>query len=139
MAVQNLPNGDKEFLCVSGAKLQRPASDIKQLITPGTDVQIEFIQTSGGQLVTGMFLPAVNGWAWKMDADELAEYTKSVADAVKEQRMQVKLLMVAHLKQAMLDVLNEQPRFQKLGDEAQGELAEELACAAVAALETGPQ
>lgn len=128
----------KEFITDNGARFTRAATDLQQLVTVGTTVQIQLIRTGNGELVTGLYLPEVHGWAWEMTNEELADYAKELAEAIHEQRMKVRLAMVRAVVSAMLQVLNTQPRFQKLGKESQDQLAEELAVAAVIAMETGP-
>lgn len=135
----NVRGDRKEFILENGARIVRETADIKQLITTGTTVQVELIGTGSGHIVTGMFLPQVNGWAWKMTAQDLADYAQEVQAAVGEQQMKVRLAMIGHLKSVMLTVLHRQPRFQKLGEETQDQLAEELATEAFIAMETGPQ
>jgi hypothetical protein len=136
----NNRNGSKEFVCANGGRLVHPVVDIKQLVTVGTTVQVEVINTGNGQIVTGMFLPQIKGWAWKMSAEDLAAYAKQVADAVNKQRVQVRLEMIRHLKGTMFGVLSDfnwTTLSQQLSGEALDQLAEELATEAVIALEIG--
>jgi hypothetical protein len=128
----NNRNGSKEFVCANGGRLVHPVVDIKQLVTVGTTVQVEVINTGNGQIVTGMFLPQVNGWAWRMTAQELADYAKQVHDAVSKQRVKVRLAMVQQLKGVLLESLK---TFQwaclggdmAVGQEALDQLAEDMA------------
>lgn len=134
VTVRQSPNGDKEIVLDVGARLLRPASDIKQLILPGASVQVQIIRTGGGEIVTGLFMPEVKAWAWQMTAQDLADYAREVAEAVGEQRTRVRLAMVGHLKEGFLEVLAKHG-FPK--DDVD-ELADDLAVNAVIALEQGP-
>lgn len=138
MAVRQVGDS-KEYVLSNGARLVRPAADVKQLIMSGTTVAVQIIHTGGGEIVTGMFLPEVKAWAWQMDAQQLADYAKEVSEAVSAQRLKVRLAMTVHLKGVLREVLDRQPRFTKLGEESQDQLAEELAVAAVIGLEQGPE
>lgn len=136
VSANTLPNGAKEFILDNGAKLSRPSKDIRQLILVGTQVQVEVVNTGGGQIVTGMFVPQVQAWAWRMSSQELADYCREVTEEVNRQRMQVRLAMTAHLKASMLTVL---AKYVTMTPEELDPLAEDLAVHAVISLDEGPQ
>lgn len=124
----------------NGLAFQRPASDIQQLLTPGTAVEIEAI--GNGEIITGLLVEGI-GWAFRMTAEDLANYTRELAARIYNQQQETREAMIAHVTVALEATLN------VLGvifgdtteddDENLGTLAHKLAVQAVFALETGPE
>lgn len=61
----------------NGASFRRPKAEIQQLLTPNLEVHVE---TLNKELVTGLYVPDC-GWAFRMTAEDLAEYTKKLSVA----------------------------------------------------------
>lgn len=66
-----------EIVLKEGAAFRRPKADIQQLLTANLEVDVE---TLNKELVTGLFVPNC-GWAFRMTAEDLAEYTKELSIA----------------------------------------------------------
>jgi hypothetical protein len=125
-------NGEKEFLTREGITFRRKREEITQLIFPGTVAELEVVQTGDGELVTGLFLPDVKAWVFRMTAADLAAYTKQIMATVQDHRRQVREQMV---EAAAVAVLHE---FNSLFDGSINmATARLLADAAIKALETG--
>lgn len=132
--------GDRvEIVLGNGLAFQRPRADIQQLLTANTAVEIEGI--GNGEIITGMFVEGI-GWAFRMTAEELAQYTRELATRIYQQQQETREAMIAHVAVVLEATLN------YLGvifgstteddDENLGTLAQRLAVEAVFALETGP-
>lgn len=132
--LNHLPNGRTEILLSNGLGFQRQRSEIQQLLLPGSEVEIEFI--GNGELITGLFTGV--GWAFRMTSEDLAEYTRNLAEAEAQRRADIRQRMVVHTAEALLGALD------YLGVDL-GKLEDEkprvglfLADIAIQALEQGP-
>lgn len=66
-----------QIVFVNNMAITRRAEEIRQLIFAGTNVEVEMI---GEGLVTGMYLPDVKGWAFRMTAQNLADYARDYTE-----------------------------------------------------------
>jgi hypothetical protein len=143
--VRDLPEtGEKEFFAttVGGDQMRfrRKIGEINQLVMPGTPANIELIQN---ELITGMYLPDVKAWVFRMTAQDLADYTKEISGHLHAQRLKARELMIDTMADELYVGLAE----VGLIDEDAGErltqeyrdMARHLALLAIAALESGPQ
>jgi len=144
--VKDIPeSGEKEFLVKVAAngqqmRFRQKTAKITQLVMPGTPVHLELI---GNELVTGMYLPDVSAWAFRMTSQDLADYTKEISGVLHAQRLKARQLMLETVAGALLIGLYETGL---ANDEATGQLTEEymgmarhLALVAIGALESGPK
>lgn len=120
-----------EIQLSNGLAFQRPSADIQQLLMPGTAVEIEAI--GNGEIITGLLVDGI-GWAFRMTAEDLAQYTRELAVRIYQQQQETREAMIAHVTVAL------DAKLQDLGVEYDDpNLAQTLAVEAVFALETGPQ
>lgn len=87
-----------EIVLKEGAAFRRQKSDIQQLLTANLQVNVEAIVTGGGELITGLFVPNC-GWAFRMSAEDLADYACELS-------LQVEQVQRAQQQRAMTDFAN---------------------------------
>lgn len=94
--VTNLEDDWVEIVLTNGAAMRRAKSEINTLLTANLDIEVEMIKMPTGIIVTGLFVPsklagplggAMGQWAFRMTAEDLAEYAKEVTAVVHEQNM----------------------------------------------------
>lgn len=134
--VVKMPNGKV-------TRFRRKASEVTQLVMPGTMANLEVV---GDELITGLYLPEVKAWAFRMTADDLAEYTREISGLLHAQRLKARQLMLDTLEEAMLLALDDLGLISMSDDDrAFGastearDMARHLAIVAIGALESGPQ
>jgi len=137
--------GEKEFFANVTAngkqmRFRRKTHEITQLIMPGTPANLELV---ADELITGMYLPDVKAWVFRMTAQDLADYAKEISGVLHAQRLKARDLMLTAVADALMDGLYD---LSLIDDEASGHLldeyrsmAEHLALLAIGALESGPQ
>lgn len=136
-------DGWKEFTCGVGSqpmRFRRKAEEITQLIMPGTPVHVEVIHN---ELVTGMYLPDIKAWAFRMTNQELADYAREISGQVHAQRLAARELMLETVAEALLLALDDLGLIIAPGElagahEEYQQMARHLALVAIGALETGP-
>lgn len=133
--VTNKDGNRVEIVLKGGMAFQRDKDEIKQLLTANAEVEIESI--GQGRIITGLMVPGV-GWAFRMTAEDLAEYTKNLAMAQHEHKVKMVAAMVDHVGAALDAVLEDHNILPGQNGERK-ELANELAAEALYALEVGPE
>lgn len=143
--VRDLPTGEKEFFARTQdgnqMRFRRPAAEVAQLILPGAPASVE---TVNNELITGLYLPDVKAWAFRMTAEQIAEYAKAVAMSLHQHRQAVRQKMLDHIAEHLLLGLKALALVSDSDDltpeeiEEQNGLATHLAQVALTALEAGP-
>lgn len=132
-------DGWKEIKLASGGVLRRESAKVTQLLIAGTVVHVETINR---QFVTGLFLPDIRAWAFRMTAQEIADYTRELAEAVGEREAKARESMMAHVaaavEKSLTNLLDALGLDGMMDDETRSGLAVSLAYSAVNALEQGP-
>lgn len=136
----------KEFICRlpdgQMMRFRRKAEEVNQLVMPGTPVNLEAIHN---ELITGMYLPDVKAWVFRMTAQDLADYTREVSGVLHAQRLAARELMLKSVADALLRALADLGLISPLADDIEADadtefegMARYLALVAIGALETGP-
>lgn len=87
-----------EIILKEGARFRRERADIHQLLTANLQVNIEAIVTGAGEIITGLFVPGC-GWAFRMTAEDLAEYARELS-------LQVEQAQKAQFERNVMDFTN---------------------------------
>lgn len=124
-----------EIALTNGAAFQRHRSEIQQLLTVNLDVDIEAI--GNGAIITGMFVPNI-GWAFRMTAEDLADYTRRLSEAQYAKAQATMQRMVEHVASTLVPILDDLEFTTALDDEDKQRVGIVLATAAIEALEQGP-
>lgn len=113
-----------EIVLKEGARFRRKRVDIQQLLTPNLVVNVEAIVTGAGEIITGLFVEGC-GWAFRMTAEDLAEYTRELS-------LQVEKAQRAQFERAVMDLTNliggylgQTGLIQPYGNDPDGQLTEE--------------
>lgn len=137
--ITNRDNGFVEIALTNNVAFMRQKSDIKQLLTPNLNVNIEVLGPNG-EIITGLFVPDV-GWAFRMTNEDLAEYAKGLAVAEHRRRGRVRDSMVDHAELALeMDLARQMGECPDQPDRYADWIdVRALAEATIKALEAGPR
>ena len=140
--VTNRDGGWVEIVLKEGARFMRRKDEIKQLLTANLAVEVETFSSPAGRMVTGLFVPGI-GWAFRMTAQDLADYARDVATAEWEREQQLKNQIVEHVAKSILTYFGHEAQET---DHTPGEyvlstsfVPQGLAAHIVAAMEKGPE
>lgn len=95
-----------EFVFKNGNAFQRGTDELNPAIKVHVN-QLVHVETIGGELVTGMWVPE-QGWLFRMTSQDLADYAKDVSTRMHRQRAQALEELRGYISLALREGIKEQ-------------------------------
>lgn len=105
-----------EYVFSDNSAFMRRWADVDQGMFHLLHANLEvFVESIKGELVTGLFIPE-QGWVFRMTAEQLAEYARTLTTAMNNQRNRARAELTSFLAEAIMDGIKKQCEIALLED-----------------------